>query len=94
MLNMIDYYEYSKLAAAAYVDLQALDGASIADAANDKEKLPDALAKQTFVSSAANNSNPWMVPPGGYYGNDASGFAATLFQRGTSSQRGQRHLVF
>ena len=83
MLNVIDYYEYSKLAAAAYTNLSALDGSSIATAANSQKRLPDALAIQTFVSSAANNSNPWMVPPGGDYGNDVSGFAATLFQRGT-----------
>ncbi|HQU80926.1 MAG TPA: hypothetical protein PLU47_15850 [Azonexus sp.] len=82
MLNVIDYYEYSKLAAAAYTKLSALDGRAIAVAANGQERLPEALAIQTFVSSADNNSNPWTVPTGGYHGNDASGFAATLFQRG------------
>lgn len=87
MLNVIDYYEYSKLAAAAYTNLSALDGSSIATAANSQKRLPEAVAIQTFVSSADNNSNPWRVPLGGYYGNDASGFAATLFQRGTD-QRG------
>lgn len=83
MLNVIDYYEYSKLAAAAYTELSALDGRAIAVAANGQERLPEALAIQTFVSSADNNSNPWTVPTGGYHGNDTSGFAATLFQRGT-----------
>ena len=80
MPNLIDYYEYSKLAAAAYVNLSNLDGAAIAAAANSTEKLPKALAEQTFIKTET-TQNVWTVPQNGYYGNDASGFAATLFER-------------
>ncbi|MBK9160736.1 MAG: tandem-95 repeat protein [Nitrosomonadales bacterium] len=34
-----------------------------------------------FKFDASANPNPWTIPPGGYHGNDAEGFAATLFQR-------------
>lgn len=49
MLNVIDYYEYSKLAAAAYTKLSALDGRAIAVAANGQERLPEALAIQMLM---------------------------------------------
>lgn len=81
MSNLVDYYEYSKLAATAYVDLNNLDGAAIAGAANMSEKVPEALAEQTFNPRNSGGQSVWTVPPGGYQGNDSFGFAATLFQR-------------
>ena len=79
MANFIDYYEYSKLATAAYVDLNVFDGKSIA-AASKAGRLPEKLADQTFVGS--DDNPPWTVSEDGFYGNDAEGFAATLFQKG------------
>ncbi|GHT97113.1 hypothetical protein AGMMS49545_23660 [Betaproteobacteria bacterium] len=81
MPNFIDYYEFSKLANAAYVDLDTdLSGTTIATAVNDAERLPIALAEQTFSSST---TPVWAVSEGGFYGNDDEGFAATLFERGS-----------
>ena len=108
MSTFIDYYEYSKLANAAYVDLldqhgQLMNGENIAAAVNGAERLPAALADQTFRPSVDNANNPWRVSTGGFHANDAEGFAATLFEksgqkvlaiRGTAGQQGQRHLVF
>ena len=90
MPNILDYYEYAKLATAAYVilDGKPLDGATVATEANSEaqKRLPLALAEQMFVRDPEKNPNPWTVPyyaPNrtGYYGNDGTGFAATLFQR-------------
>lgn len=90
MPNALDYYEYAKLATAAYVLLEgepSLAGDRIAFQANDQKRLPEKLANQTFDSNSpdAVGSTPWTIPPGGYHGNDAEGFAATLFQRTSSS---------
>lgn len=85
MSNLIDYYEYSKLATAAYLDLTSLNGTEIANESNAKERLPGLLAKQTFDQTSeqaqASGAPVWTVSPGGYYGNDSEGFAATLFSR-------------
>lgn len=85
MANFADYYEYSKLAAAAYVDLTNFDGRSIASAANSSAMLPAALANQTFDSDSAEANASvqpvWTVSPGSHQGNDpVSGFASTLFE--------------
>ena len=82
MENILDYYEYSKLATASYVRLDGmpLDGETIVLQANQQERLPTELARQTFVQST-DNPNPWTIPNGGYHGNDSNGFAATFFQR-------------
>lgn len=84
MSTVLDYYEYAKLAAAAYVilDGQPLDGANVAGQANSQERLPKEVANQTLDPAA--NPNSWTIPLGGYFGNDAEGFAATLFQRTTN----------
>jgi hypothetical protein len=88
-MNIIEYYEYAKLAAAAYVNMDAyptgFTATQFAIEANKDQspRVPLAVANQTFVYDSENNPNPWTIPPGGYYGNDSVGFAATLFQRGT-----------
>ncbi|MBK9160738.1 MAG: hypothetical protein IPM27_04125 [Nitrosomonadales bacterium] len=91
MPNVLDYYEYAKLATAAYVLLEgepSLAGDRIAFQANDQKRLPERLANQTFDSNSpdAVGSTPWTIPDfgpdrNGYHGNDPEGFAATLFQR-------------
>ena len=90
-MNIIEYYEYAKLAAAAYVNMDAFPAgfteAQFAIEANKEPapRVPLAVAKQTFDSgsSEAAGQPVWTIPSGGYHGNDASGFAATLFQRGS-----------
>lgn len=84
MPNILDYYEYAKLATAAYVTLEeepSLTGERIAFQANKQERLPSLLADQTFDSNKSGGQPVWTIPTGGYYGDDAEGFAATLFQR-------------
>ena len=87
MSNFIQYYEYSKLASAAYVNLNKIDGESIAKAVSSdtNKRLPNALTNQTFdpnsKESKISGSLVWKVPEDGFYGNDGEGFAATLFER-------------
>lgn len=85
MPNILDYYEYAKLATAAYVNLDGkpLDGTIVAIQANAQERLPSLLADQTFDSNKSGGQPVWTIPTGGYHGNDAEGFAATLFTRGS-----------
>ena len=90
MPNMLDYYEYAKLASAAYVQLEGVTPgatysgdsvAALANFQNDTSRLPSALANQTFISDPESNPNPWVIQKDGYHGNDPSGFAATLLER-------------
>ena len=84
MPNVLDYYEYAKLAAAAYVLLEdepTLAGDRIAFQANDQERLPSLLADQMFKGIEGDTTPVWTIPPNCYHGNDTEGFAATLFQR-------------
>jgi Lipase (class 3). len=83
MSSILDYYEYAKLATAAYINLDgmSLDATTVASQANTQERLPSKLAEQAFIRNPESNPNPWAISSGGYYGNDAEGFAATLFQR-------------
>lgn len=85
MSNFIQYYEYSKLASAAYVNLMNLNEKAVAKEVSKAERLPEALANQTFdpnsKESKISGSLVWKVPEGGFYGNDGEGFAATLFER-------------
>lgn len=89
MPNILDYYDYAKLATAAYVNLRfdELSGNKIATAADAQERIPIALANQMFDEATdearALGQPVWTVPSGGYHGNDSTGFAATLFQRGS-----------
>jgi len=98
MPTFVDYYEYSKLANAAYVDLGSLNfnnlngklifrSDSVAAEMNIAERLPAALAEQTFVSSEDNSKNPWIISARGFHGNDAEGFAATLFEKSDGSKK-------
>jgi Ca2+-binding RTX toxin-like protein len=84
-MNFLEYYEYAKLSAATYTVLDGELLADIARLANVQKRVPEAVANQTFVagSEQAAGQPVWTIPPGGYYGNDSVGFAATLFQRGT-----------
>ena len=78
------FYEYVKLSTAAYVilDAQPLDGATIARRANAQDRVPTALAERAFIEGPAHSPNPWTISGGGYHGNDGTGFAAILFERG------------
>jgi Ca2+-binding RTX toxin-like protein len=83
MPTISEFYEYAKLATGAYVNMdgQSLDAANFAARANNQDRLPSVLANRTF--NPAGNPDPvWTIPVGGYIGNDGTGFAATLFQRG------------
>ena len=104
--EVTDYYEYAKLAASAYVDLDTLvghefTGRGISDLADDQARIPEALADRMFRGNGGSNSDPWTVQQDGYHSDPTSGFAATLFQnssgkvlaiRGTEtgSEPGQR----
>ena len=86
MPSILDYYEYAKLSTAAYIKLEdepTTAGDKIAFQANKQERIPEALAKQMFVYDPENNPNPvWEIAnKNAYHGNDATGFAATLFER-------------
>ena len=53
MPTILDYYEFAKLATASYVKLDVgLSGSQVAGAANTQERLPLALARQTFVDGS------------------------------------------
>ncbi|BAO29611.1 putative Ig domain-containing protein [Sulfuritalea hydrogenivorans] len=86
MSTIFQQYEYAKLSAAAYINFAGVsytDGRLIAEAASTKQGvIPLALATQMFVRDPVNNPNPWTVL-GAPYNNDAAGFHATLFGRGT-----------
>jgi Ca2+-binding RTX toxin-like protein len=94
MPTILDYYEYAKLATAAYVAMDkyggTFTGADFAmqadyDDVSKSSRIPIALANQMFdkdSKEAKVSGQPvWTVRPDGYHGNDASGFAATLFER-------------
>lgn len=83
MPTIFEQYEYAKLAAAAYIDFSGVgygNGSAIALAANGQKVIPLALVEQMFDSR--NTPNPWTVL-GAPYNNDAAGFHAALFSRGT-----------
>ena len=86
MPTIEEYYEYSKLANAAYI---VLDGLSISSTniireANDQGRIPTSLAEEMFDPALPQNQGEavWSIPEYGYYGNDETGYAATLFQKG------------
>ncbi|RLJ61233.1 hypothetical protein [Sulfurisoma sediminicola] len=81
MPTILDYYEFAKLSTAAYVNLKEFTGGMIAAAANSQERLPIKLAEQMFDPENSGGQAVWTVRPAGYHGNDATGFAATLFER-------------
>ena len=86
MPTIADFYEYAKLATGAYVTLdgQPVDGGTIAQRSGNQGRLPRRLANQTFDrnSQEGNGRDIWFIPSSSaYYGNDAVGFAATLFQK-------------
>lgn len=88
MPTMLEYFEYAKLATAAYVDLKDVPqvnslyvGAQLAAAADRDERVPIALARRMFDPNQG-GAEVWTVRADGYIGNDAVGFAATLFERG------------
>lgn len=90
-MNIAEYYEYAKLSAAAYTIMDSypagFSGADFAAEANSDVNrspvLPLPLALQTFDPTSTDGP-AWTIPTNGYLGNDAAGFAATLFQRGKS----------
>lgn len=85
MPSILDYYDYAKLATAAYVilDGEPLTGQRIAALADSEEqkRIPIKLAEQMFVADPNSNPYVWTIPTDGYHGNGDSGFAATLFAR-------------
>lgn len=96
MATTSDYFTYAKLATAAYVNLDGrlTDGVTLASESDRQGRLPAALATLTFVKDQISNPDPWTIPKvknatdpadnnrTGYSGNDGTGFAATLFERG------------
>lgn len=65
MPNLLDYYEYAKLATSAYVTLEGetppYSEGKIAFQADDQGRLPGALADQTFTKNN-DHPNPWVIP--------------------------------
>lgn len=87
MPTLFQQYEYAKLANAAYIDFSTIDhtdGVRVAEKANDQELIPLALAQQMFnaASDEARGQPVWSVL-GAPHHNDAVGFHAALFGRGT-----------
>jgi hypothetical protein len=79
MSTISEYFEYARLADAAYVNLSTVTWsipAAVANQAVSDQKLPRKLADATFNTSA----NGWQVAH--YYDaeNPTTGFAATLFK--------------
>ncbi len=86
MTAITDYYQYSQLANAAYVNLDNVNSGSADDLvfqANDQKRIPTNLAQQLFNPNFGSNTldSVWSIPTNGYYGNDATGFAATLYEK-------------
>ncbi len=88
MPTILDYYEFAKLATAAYVrmeDAPSIDGSNLAIQANAQSRLPLALANKTFdkdsTEAKGSGESVWTIPEGGYHGNDETGFAATFFEK-------------
>jgi len=92
--SSLGYYEYAKLASAAYIRLESeptYAGGRVAFQANGQARLPLALANQTFNENSseaiASGQSVWTIPNfgpdrNGYFGNDPlTGFAATLFEK-------------
>jgi len=96
MPTISDYYEYSVLATAAYIDLDGMptDGATIASRASELRRIPSALSGQLFDSSKSKGEPVWEIPTDdGYYGNDDFGFAATLFRKGEDNPSGNEMVL-
>ena len=88
MATISQQYEYAKLAGAAYIDFSGVvytDGSQIARAAGGiQHVIPQALAEQLFdKDSAAARGQPVWTILGAPQNNDAAGFHAALFGRGT-----------
>ncbi|MDY6867054.1 MAG: calcium-binding protein, partial [Chloroflexota bacterium] len=85
MTAIEEYYEYSKLANAAYIVLDglSLSSTNIIREANDQGRIPTSLAEAMFDPALPENQGEavWSIPEYGYYGNDDTGYAATLFER-------------
>lgn len=89
MPSILDYYEFAKLSAAAYIQLEdepSTSGDKIAVLADKQERLPLALANQMFDKNSkeaiASGNSVWTIEnKNAYHGNDETGFAATLFER-------------
>lgn len=84
MPTIAEYYEFAKLTTASYIifDDKSLNGESIAQESNLDNRLPTSLADKMFVQNPETNpGSVWTIPEGGYYGNDDTGFAATLFEK-------------
>jgi hypothetical protein len=99
MPTITEYYDYAKLATAAYVQLESVGtaGNKLAEATNAQSRLPTAIANLTFdiesIEAKASGLSVWTIPTRpnpndpngprltGYYGDDGTGFAATLFEK-------------
>ncbi|RLJ61235.1 hypothetical protein [Sulfurisoma sediminicola] len=101
MPSILDYYQYSQLATAAYIDLDkaprtdgAYLGSTISLFSQGQGRLPTPIANLLFDKDStdakkAGVTSVWTIPTSalangnynGYYGNDDTGFAATLFQK-------------
>jgi len=85
-----NYYDYSILANAAYINLDGkltfdgtlTDVTNIVLEANEQNRIPTTLAEQLFDSTKSTNDFVWSIPTNGYSGNDSAGYAATLFEKG------------
>ena len=86
MATIQDYYIYSVLANASYINLDnvQINPTNLVREAS-KERIPTTLARQLFDPTLPENKglSVWSIPNSDYYyGNDGTGFAATLFEKG------------
>jgi len=83
MQTISDYFQYSQLANAAYINLdgQVINTTNLVREANDQGRIPTLLAERLFDSTKSNGETVWAVKPNGYHGNDDTGYAATLFEK-------------
>jgi len=94
-LNYYEYAKLAA-ASYILLDGKGVSGATIAGLSDELKRLPKALADQTFDKNSllakASGQAVWEIPTSttldvngqplnGYHGNDAEGYAATLFQR-------------
>lgn len=65
-------------------------GTKDADPAALQNRIPTDMGTNLFSAQAQNKNQPngtWTIPVGGFHGNDASGFAATLYQNQLTGEK-------
>ncbi|TNG02744.1 MAG: hypothetical protein EP297_00840, partial [Gammaproteobacteria bacterium] len=83
-ITIEDYYRYSQLANAAYINLDeyaTIMPVDLVFEANDQHRIPTTLAERMFDPNLPENQDQGVWNVIDYHGNDDSGYAATLFEK-------------